>query len=194
MAAYAALCHLSTRAVMCPPSTRRHYALQHARPSVRLSVCPSLSNEVFCLPNICTDFARATMLRCVSLQESSSSLGLYLKIKILAYGTPSRALHLDKFRRVYGTSIVASCCQLSSTNVDARCHKLAPVVFRRSNSVDCGAGKNLVLKTGLGFFQVLGFYVFKCFCTEIEHESTTQKHTKNIPYTVRRILLKTNLQ
>ena len=27
-----------------------------------------------------------------------------------------------------------------------------------------------------------------------EHESTTQKHTKNIPYTVRRILLKTNLQ
>ena len=121
------------------------------RPS--LSVCPSLSNEVFCLPNICTDFARATMLRCVSLQESSSSLGLYLKIKILAYGTPSRALHLDKFRRAYGTSIVASCCQLSSTNVDARCHKLAPVVFRRSNSVDCRAGKNLVLKTGLGFFR-----------------------------------------
>ena len=27
-----------------------------------------------------------------------------------------------------------------------------------------------------------------------EHESTTQKHMKNIPYTVRRILLKTNLQ
>jgi len=27
-----------------------------------------------------------------------------------------------------------------------------------------------------------------------EHESTTQKHTTNIPYTVRRILLKTNLQ
>jgi len=25
-----------------------------------------------------------------------------------------------------------------------------------------------------------------------EHESTTQKHMKNIPYTVRRILLKTN--
>jgi len=27
-----------------------------------------------------------------------------------------------------------------------------------------------------------------------EHKSTTQKHTKNIPYTVRRILLKTNFQ
>jgi len=27
-----------------------------------------------------------------------------------------------------------------------------------------------------------------------EHESTTQKHMKNIPYRVRRILLKTNLQ
>jgi len=27
-----------------------------------------------------------------------------------------------------------------------------------------------------------------------EHESMTQKHMKNIPYTARRILLKTNLQ
>ena len=32
------------------------------------------------------------------------------------------------------------------------------------------------------------------FCTKTEHESTTQKHTKNIPYTVRRILVNTNLQ
>jgi len=32
------------------------------------------------------------------------------------------------------------------------------------------------------------------FCTETEHESTTQKHMKNIPYMARRILLKTNLQ
>jgi len=39
------------------------------------------------------------------------------------------------------------------------------------------------------FFLGFGF-----FCTETEHESTSQKHTKNIPYTVRRILLKTNLQ
>ena len=42
-----------------------------------------------------------------------------------------------------------------------------------------------------GFFRFLGFY------SKTEHESTTQKLTKNIPYTVytvRRILLKTNLQ
>jgi len=38
-------------------------------------------------------------------------------------------------------------------------------------------------------FLSLGF-----FCTETEHESTSQKHMKNIPYTVHRILLKTNLQ
>ena len=36
--------------------------------------------------------------------------------------------------------------------------------------------------------------VFLGFCTKADHESTTQKHTKNIPYTVCRILLKTNLQ
>jgi len=46
--------------------------------------------------------------------------------------------------------------------------------------------------------MVFRFFVFlrflKVFCMKTEHESTTQKHTKNTPYTVRRILLKTNLQ
>jgi len=45
----------------------------------------------------------------------------------------------------------------------------------------CKAGENLGLKT-----------VFRFFCTKAEHESTTQKHMKNILHTVRRSLLKTN--
>jgi len=45
-----------------------------------------------------------------------------------------------------------------------------------------------VLKRVLRFLKVLNV-----FCTKTEHESTTQKHTNNTPYTVRRILLKTNL-
>ena len=43
------------------------------------------------------------------------------------------------------------------------------------------------------FFKVFkGFK--KVFLYETEHESTTQKHVRNIPYTVCRILLKANLQ
>ena len=34
--------------------------------------------------------------------------------------------------------------------------------------------------------------IFNVFCTKTEHKSTTQKHMKNIPYTVRRILLQTS--
>jgi len=60
------------------------------------------------------------------------------------------------------------------------------------------AGKNLgflkkVFKYQVSGFWFLGFvYVFSFFCTKTEHESTTQKHMKNIPYAVRRILLKIN--
>jgi len=38
---------------------------------------------------------------------------------------------LRRFRN--GTSIIAKCCQFSSTEVDAQCDNLATVVARRSN-------------------------------------------------------------
>ena len=43
----------------------------------------------------------------------------------------------------------------------------------------------------LGFFERR---FLKVFCMKTEHESTTQKHMKSIPYKERRILLTTNLQ
>jgi len=54
--------------------------------------------------------------------------------------------------------------------------------------------KIFVFRVFRGSKRVLRFLkVLNVFCTKTEHERTTQKHTKNTPYTVRRILLKTNL-
>ena len=52
----------------------------------------------------------------------------YVTVTLCISGTLSNTLDLDNFR--IGTSIVATCCQLISTNMYVQCKKLATVVGR----------------------------------------------------------------
>jgi len=77
-------------------------------------------------------------------------------------------------------------------NTQNDCHKWLSRSFR---VYQIRAGKNLVfLKEAFWFLGLKKLRFLKVFCTKTEHESTTQKHMKNITYTVRSILLKTNIQ
>jgi len=132
---------MTTHAVSNPVQFLPRYAIL-ARYMLRRCVCPSTSVSLSVrhtskfYQNGYTDSAYSWhegILRRISYLYYYKKIRVSPKIRILRSGTLLRALDLKRFR--HGTSIAATCCQLSPIKVDAQSAKRWAIVGRTTLTV-----------------------------------------------------------